>query len=527
MNRTVFVGATIVDGTGAPPALRDLYVAGERIEDIRPPADSHANFNVVNATGLIIAPGFIDVHSHADNAPLLREDDTTKILQGVTTEIVGNCGISLAPASAQHRDALAHMLEPLMSAAQAFGTTFTDLLHATDERGYVTNYVPLAGHGTMRVAAMGMERRAAQPRERKLMRGLLEEAIEAGAFGFSTGLIYPPGVFSDSDEIVDLAKCLPPDGIYTSHIRGEGDDLLDAVCEALKVGASAGVRVQISHHKAAGKKNWGKTRDSLALIRRARERGVDVYQDVYPYTAGSTYLKTVLPPEFHEGGHEATLARLQNATELERLRRMLDEGAPGFENFVVEAGYDGILIASTQSRNFEGSTIAEIAAERSISEFDALVHVLTSEQLNVMMTIFLLDEDDVARVMCDEHTAIGSDGASPGIPGRHHPRLYGTFPRVIGRYVRKLGTLSLEAAVHKMTGLPASIFNLRERGTIRPGNVADLVAFDPQTFSDDLDYRDPVRNPKGLMWVMQRGIEVVQGTNYLGRRCGARLQRAA
>ncbi len=527
MKRTVFAGATVIDGTGAPPALRDLYVAGERIEDVRAPADSHGSFDVVDAAGLAIAPGFIDVHSHADNAPLLRDDDTTKILQGVTTEVVGNCGFSLAPASSEHRAALLHMLSPLMPPAAEIGTTFADLLQAADARGYVTNYVPLAGHGTLRVAAMGMERRAARPSERATMRAMLEEAIEAGAFGFSTGLIYPPGLFCQTEEIVELAKCLPPGTIYTSHIRGEGDDLLEAVAEALNVGASAGVRVQISHHKAAGKNNWGKTRDSLALIRRARERGVDVHQDVYPYTAGSTYLKTVLPPEFHEGGNAATLARLQNDDDLRRLRRMLDEGAPGFENFVAEAGYDGILIASTQSRKFEGSTIAEIAVERKSSEFDALVHVLVSEQLNAMMTIFLLDEDDVVRVLCDRHTAIGSDGSSPGVPGRHHPRLYGTFPRVIGRYVRELGVLSLEAAVHKMSGLPARIFNLAERGTIAPGNIADLVAFDPQTFSDDLDYRDPERDPRGLAWVMQRGIEVVRGTRYVGRRCGARLQPAA
>jgi N-acyl-D-aspartate/D-glutamate deacylase len=525
MNKTVYVGATVVDGTGGPPGAYDVFVDGERIEDVRPHTDTHAGWNTVDATGLVIAPGFIDVHSHGDNAPLLPEDDTMKILQGVTTEVVGNCGISLAPTSSQHRDVLLAPRQAVMPVYEDIGATFADLLRATDAHGYVTNYVPLVGHGTLRIAAMGMERRAATPRERVLMRASLEESIEAGAFGLSTGLIYPPGVFSDLDELVDLAKCLPLGTIYTSHIRGEGDNLLDAVAEALAVGENAHVPVQISHHKACGKKNWGKTRDSLELIRQARARGVVVHQDVYPYTAGSTYLKAVLPPKFHEGGNEATLERLRNTEQLRELRTTLESDTSEFQNFVAEAGYDGILIAFTPSHRFEGYTIAEIAVQLACSAFDALIHVLVSEQLAAMMTIFLMNEDDIARVIRDEHTVIGSDGASPGVQGQHHPRSYGTFPRVIAHHVRELGTLTLETAIHKMTGLPARIFNIPDRGTIAAGKFADLVAFDPQTFSDDLDYRDPVRDPRGLAWVTQRGTQVVSGTTYLGRRCGARLKR--
>jgi N-acyl-D-aspartate/D-glutamate deacylase len=526
MNKMVYAGATVVDGTGGPAAALDVFVVGERIEDIRPHADTHAGWTIVDATGLVIAPGFIDVHSHGDNAPLLRDDDTMKILQGVTTEVVGNCGISLAPTSSQHRAAFMAAREAVMPVGEDIGATFADLLRATDAHGYVTNYAPLVGHGTLRVAAMGMERRAATPRELAFMREALEEAIEAGAFGLSTGLIYPPGVFSDVDEIVELAKCLPSGTIYTSHIRGEGDTLLDAVAEALAIGERARVPVQISHHKACGKKNWGKTRDSLELIRQARARGVVVHQDVYPYTAGSTYLKAVLPPAFHEGGNEATLARLRDPEQLRMLRKTLESDSSDFQNFVAEAGYDGILVAFTPSHEFEGRTIAEIAEQLHCSAFDALIHVLVNEQLFAMMTIFLMDEDDVARVLRDEHTVIGSDGASPGVQGRHHPRSYGTFPRVIAHHVRELRTLTLESAVHKMSGLPAHIFNIPDRGTIAPGKFADLVAFDAQVFSDDLDYRDPVRNPKGLAWVTLRGTNVVRGTTYLGRRCGERLQRA-
>lgn len=525
MEKTVYVGAIVVDGTGGPPGPYDVFVSGERIEDVRPHADTHAGWRTVDAAGLVIAPGFIDAHSHGDNAPLLPLDDTMKILQGVTTEVVGNCGISLAPTSSQHRAALMTSLDEVMPVYEDIGLSFADLLRATDEHGYVTNYVPLVGHGTIRLAAMGMERRAPTQREQAFMRASLEEAIDAGAFGLSTGLIYPPGVFSELDELVDLAKCLPSGTLYTSHIRGEGDTLLDAVAEALTIGRQANVPVQLSHHKATGKKNWGRTRESLAMIRDARARGVAVHQDVYPYKAGSTYLKAVLPPEFHEGGNEATFDRLRDPERLRALRSMLESDTAHFQNFVAEAGYDGILIAFTPSHRFEGLTVAEIAVELGCAPFDALIQILVSEQLAPMMTIFLMDEDDIARVMRDEHTVIGSDGAAPGKQGRHHPRSYGTFPRVIAQHVRELGTLSLESAVHKMTGLPARIFNIRDRGTIAPGKVADLVAFDPQTFSDDLDYRDPVRSPKGLAWVTLRGTQVVRGSTYLGRRCGERLKR--
>ncbi len=527
MNKTVYAGAMVIDGTGRPAGAYDVFVSGERIEDVRPHADTHAGWNVVDAGGLVLAPGFIDVHSHGDNAPLLPDDDTMKILQGVTTEVVGNCGISLAPTSSQHRATLLSSLEAVMPVNDSIGSDFADLLRATDAHGYVTNYAPLVGHGTLRMAAMGMERRAATSRERAFMRAALEESIEAGAFGLSTGLIYPPGVFSDVDEIVELAKCLPHGTIYTSHIRGEGDTLLDAVAEALTIGEEANVPVQISHHKACGKKNWGKTRDSLELIRQARARGVVVHQDVYPYTAGSTYLKAVLPPEFHEGGNEATLERLRDPQRLQALQKALESDSSDFQNFVAEAGYDGILIAFTPSHRFEGRTITEIAAELGRSEFDALIHVLVNEQLAAMMTIFLMNEDDIARVLRDEHTVIGSDGAAPGVQGCHHPRSYGTFPRVIAHHVRERKTLTAESAIHKMTGLPARIFNIPDRGTVAPGKFADLVAFDPRTFSDDLDYRDPARNPKGLAWVVLRGTEVVRGTTYLGGRRGTRLQRSS
>ncbi|MBC5801549.1 MAG: amidohydrolase family protein [Candidatus Eremiobacteraeota bacterium] len=475
---------------------------------------------------MTVTPGFIDVHSHADFGPFLHDDDTTKVLQGVTTEVVGNCGISLAPTTSERRTLLASAFEPRLSELEPSDGSFAQYLAAMDERGYVTNFAPLVGHNTLRIAALGMEAREPTDDELAQMGKMLEEALDAGAFGLSTGLIYPPGTFSVTSEIVALAERLRPNTLYTSHLRSEADALLEAVAEALHVGESTGTRVQISHHKAAGRSNWGKTRESLALIAAARARGVDVHQDVYPYLAGSTSLRAALPPEFHAGGAEATLARLRDDTALSKLAARIADGAPGFENLVKQAGYDGILIATTASGRFEGMTLSEVGHELAVDPFHALVHVLVQERLEATMTIFLMNEGDVERVITDAHTAIGSDGAYAGSGGKPHPRLFGTFPRVLARYVRERRTLSLGAAIHKMTALAAHIFRLPDRGTLAAGQIADIVAFDADTISDDLDYRDPVRAPKGIAWVMQGGRTVVQGHSYIGARNGERLRPA-
>ena len=523
MTKHVIAGADVFDGLGTPKRQVDVFIADGYIQDVRPHADRHSGFEVIDATGLTVAPGFIDAHSHADNVPFLSENDTSKILQGVTTEVVGNCGFSLAPVNPKFR--AEHIGRVAMWRHDFSGTTFREFFAESDGRGYVTNYVPLAGHGTLRVAAMGMDDREPSTAEQTRMAELLEEALDAGAFGMSTGLIYPPGTYAKTNELVELAKHLRPGCVYASHIRGEGPTLMDAVSEALTIGEQSSHRVMISHHKSTGKSNWGATSRSLELIHAARGRGVDVYQDVYPYTAASTYLSTLIPADFHVGGRDATLARLQDPAQLERLEQRLREKGDGFDNRLKEAGYDHVLVSSTESGKFEGQTLSEIARELGKDDFEALVHVLVSERLTPTMIIFLMDEDDVQRVMRDERTAIGSDSLAPGAGGKPHPRMFGTFPRVLGRYTRELGVLSLEQAIYKMTALPAEIFGLDDIGTIAPGKRADLVAFDAAIVSDDLDWRDPVRQPKGIDWVMQGGVRVVEGTQAIPARHGRRYTR--
>jgi N-acyl-D-aspartate/D-glutamate deacylase len=520
--------AEILDGTGSPPRRADVLVSGGRIAAVEEPGRlSESGRTVLSARGQTLAPGFIDVHSHADNAPFLAEDDTSKILQGVTTEVVGNCGFSLAPRLEETAPALEALAARIFPTLPWSWSSFSELLAATDARGYVTNYAPLVGHHALRVAVMGMSDAAPDSAQQARMGDLLDEAMEAGAFGLSSGLIYPPGLFAMTQELTELAKRLPESRPYVTHMRGEGSQLLTSINEALAIGEGSGRRVHVSHLKTAGQPNWGRMQAALDQLDQARARGLDVRHDVYPYTAGSTMLTASLPPWFQEGGGPKVLSRLADPAAIDRLRDELGRDDGTWENHIHGAGWDGIVIASSDSHEFDGRSLAQIGADRGTEPFDALVHVLVNEQLKVSMIVHSMQEDDLALAMSHEKTMIGSDGLPPGVGGKPHPRMYGTFPRVLARYCRELGTLGLPDAVRRMTSLPADSFGLHDRGVIAPDAAADLVAFDPATIRDLADYAQPTREPEGIAWVMVNGQVVVRDGRYLGRRTGRRLVPAA
>ena len=339
--------------------------------------------------------------------------------------------------------------------------------------------------------------------------------MAAGAFGLSSGLIYPPALSSSTEELRSLAEVLAGDGLYATHMRDEGAGLLDSLDEALRIGATAG-RTHISHLKASGPDNWGTIPGALDRLRSAREAGQRVRQDVYPYTASSTMLVTVLPPQFLSGDAEELLARLSRRANRDALAAAL-----------ADQDFTRVLVATTASHEREGRTIAEIAEAEGMTGVEALVEILLDERLEVSMIHFSMHEDDLERALADEHTAIGSDGLPPGTGGKPHPRLFGTFPRLLGRYARDRGLFDLPEAVRRMTSLPAQQFRIPERGILAPGYRADLVAFDPRTVIDVGDYTDPVHPPLGISWVCQNGRTVVDEGRYLGRRCGRRLTPAA
>jgi N-acyl-D-amino-acid deacylase len=509
----LLTGAQLADGTGRPLRAADVLVEDGRISAVEPVGVlARDDQRTCDLTGLVLAPGFIDVHSHADNAPLLPDDDTTKILQGVTTEVVGNCGFSLTPRSADQAETAAVFLQRLFPPLDCHWSGFPDFFAVTDQAGYVTNYCPLVGHGTLRIAALGMANRAPDDTAVRTMRAALEEGMAAGAFGLSSGLIYPPAVFSTTEELLALAKVLGGDGLYVTHMRSESDGLLDSIAEALRIGDIAG-RTHISHLKAIGKANWGKVSQALADLDTARENGRRVAQDVYPYTASSTMLTSTLPPEFLAGDEHTILQRLSSTSGRDALAA----------HFPADHDWNDILIATTASHHYEGRTLAEIAADQDAEPVDALIEVLVAERLRVAMIHFTMHEDDLRLAMSHRHTMIGSDGLPPGTGGKPHPRLFGTFPRVLGRYSRDHGVLELADAVRRMTSLPAQQFRIPQRGLVTPGHVADLVAFDPAAITDVGDYRDPVHPPRGIPWVWQAGHTIVDNGSYLGGRHGRRL----
>jgi N-acyl-D-aspartate/D-glutamate deacylase len=487
-------GARIIDGTGAASFAGGLAVRGDRIAAIGEVEGAAAL--EIDARGLALAPGFIDVHSHDDFAVLTTPMMDFKLNQGVTTEVVGNCGIGAAPYPALR---------------EHFGTFFGDAAMPGWDgyRGYLEmvehappslNVAMLVGHNTVRAAVMGMARRAPTQEERRAMREVVREGLDAGAVGLSTGLIYEPGRHCATEEVIELARDVAAaGGLYATHMRNEASGLLDAVREAIRIGRESGVRVQISHHKAAGKRNWGRVRESIELIEEARAEGLDVTADQYPYTSGSTMLAAVLHndalnPQSDRGG----IARLEP---------------------------ERVLIASAPFHpEYEGKTIAELAMQLGLSPEDAARKVDTDEQHRAIAILDLMDEGDVQTVMRHPTTMIGSDGIPLG--GKPHPRLYGTFARVLGHYARELGVLTMEDAVYRMTGMPAQKFGLADRGVLRAGAFADLVIFDPATVIDIGTYNDPKRYPAGIPHVFVNGVAVVANGRHTNARPGRALRRA-
>ena len=461
MADTVIRNATIIDGTGAERFTGDVRIEDGHISEVG--SSSGAAAVEVDATGLVLAPGFVDVHTHDDGALLQHPDMAFKISQGCTSVVVGNCGFSAIPAVPGE-----NTLD--LSGVQANWSDLDGYRQNVENSGPALNAMMLVGHNTIRSLEMGNERRAPNDQELERMQQHVELAMEQGACGFSTGLVYRPGRWSDTDEILELAKIVAPfDGIYATHMRNENDHLLEAVDEALEIGTKAGVAVQISHHKAAGERNWGKVEESLAKVDAAVAEGAEVTLDVYPYTAGSG-------PMVQYFDIDNPNPELAQAIQL--------ASCPAF-------------------RHYEGRMLVDIAAELGITAPEAVRHVLTAPDGKKTICIqHVMDEGDVVSNLRHDRVMIGSDGL-PDLTGRPHPRLFGTFPRVLGRYVREQGVVDLENAVRRMTSLSCDVHGLSGRGRITEGNWADLVLFDPDVVIDVASYEDPKREAVGIrnVWV--------------------------
>jgi N-acyl-D-amino-acid deacylase len=516
-------GGRVLDGAGNVDVLTDVAVENGRIAALGR-LDAAEARERVEVTGLTVCPGFVDVHCHSDALPFASDPLPAKILQGVTTEVNGNCGSTAFPLLPETAELLKEQQAGLFSDTPWDWLRAGEFFESLERAGPVSNIAQLVGHGTLRVAAFGFQNRPPTDDELKTMRRLLAESLADGAVGLSSGLIYSPGFYSQTPELVALAEVMRGSGRpYCSHVRGETATLFQAHSEAIEIGERAGVPVQHSHLKAAGRANHGRAGDLLRLLEEARERGVEVTGDAYPYDAGSTRMAALLPPWSQEGGREMMLERLTTPADRERIKLDFQNGIPGWENLAGAGGWEKVRVSSAESnQTYLGKSIQQIADERGNDPVDVLCDVLVEERGRPTIVVTMMDEPDVRQILVHPLVMIGSDAIITR--GKPHPRTWGTYPRVLGHYAREVGLFSQAEAVRKMTSLPAQKFGLWDRGLVRPGLAADLVIFDRKTVLDRATHEDPERAPVGLPHVIVNGVFAVRDGQYTGARAGQVLR---
>ncbi len=492
--------ASVVDGTGRAAFAADVGVIDGRIKDVGPiPAAAEAR-DTLDAQGLTLSPGFIDIHTHADIALLARPHHLPKIMQGVTTEVFTNCGLGFAPCTP---DALGIQREYLLglfgndSGVNWNWSSVGEFLAGYEKRGVATNLAYLIPHGAVRVSVMGMEARAADSSERTQMADLVSRGMDEGAWGLSTGLWYAP--MSHADHAENVAVCRAA-GFFATHQRSYAEDILDATEESLRIARDAGVPIQISHLQMNGPANAGRAPDLLALLDRARADGVDVTCDIYPYTAGSTFIQSLLPAWATDGGPEAILRRLNDPETCSKIDSALEARNLDWSS------YNLVGAESALTKPFEGLTFHDIAERRKLRPCELVIRLLVEDELRACYVHHGAHEGNVKDILRWPKQMVASDGLH--LRGKTHPRLYGTFPRVLGHYVREERVIPLESAVYKMTAQPARRLGLRGRGVIKVGAAADLVLFDPKTVRDTATFEDPLRYPEGIPHVFVNGVAV-------------------
>lgn len=534
MFETLIINGRVLDGAGNPWRRLDVGIADGRIAALLPAASRDESVlqqaaQVLDVQDAVIAPGFIDMHSHSDLQVFVDPHVPPKLSQGITTELLGQDGLSAAPvnseAIAERRSGLAGLDgDPPIAWTWS---SFDDYLHALERARPTPNLAALVPHGGVRECVMGLDAVAPSAVQLDRMCALLDESLAAGAVGMSTGLAYTPCRYADFDELAALYRVVARrGGILVAHVRNEAGQVLTAVDEMIRIGRLTGVPVHISHLKIVGRENWPLAERLLALFDAARRDGIDITFDMYPYTAGSTVLSVCLPAWAHAGGAEALIGRIRTPADRERMRREIEEGIEGWENLARACGWEGISIASVGSernRDVLGRSLLDIAQQQGNHPFDAMCDLLVDEHLNVTMIDYYGSEDVLQAFLRHPLATIGSDGIF-GV--RPHPRLYGTFPRILGRYVRELSVLTLEEAVRKMTAAPAGRLGLAGRGLIAVGAQADLVVFDPATVGDTATFAEPISSSAGLHFVFVNGALAYADGRPTSERTGQVVRRA-
>jgi N-acyl-D-amino-acid deacylase len=509
---------TVYDGSGAEGVVQDVAVQGDRIAAIGDLSGSRGR-EEVDATNLAVAPGFIDMLNHAETTLIEDGRAQSTIRQGVTLAVFGEG--SMGPLNDEMK-----RLQRQRQGDIKYDVSWTTLGEYLDHlvtRGVSTNVASFVSAATVRIHEVGQANRAPTADELERMRGHVRRAMDEGAMGLTSALIYTPGTFATTAELIELAKVASQSGgMYISHMRSEGNRLLEAIDEVIAIAKGANIRAEIYHLKAAGQSNWGKLGDAVAKIEAARKSGVELTADMYTYTAGSTGLDAAMPPWVQEGGYDAWAGRLRDPTNRERLRKEMLVSSDEWENLLLAAGAEGTLLVGFKNealRKYAGKTLAAVAAERGSSVQDTAMDLVAEDGSRVQVVYFLMSEENIKRQIQLPWVSFGSDAGSPATEGvfiktSTHPRAYGNFARLLGKYVREEKVIPLREAVRKLTALPADTLRVKDRGRLAQGLMADIVVFDPATIADHATYQQPHQYSTGMRHVWVNGVRVLKDGDH-------------
>ncbi|HBE9909752.1 TPA: N-acyl-D-amino-acid deacylase family protein [Clostridioides difficile] len=525
--RTLIKHGLIVDGNKTPAYEGDILIENEKILKISQDLNEEAD-KVIDAKGRVICPGFIDTHSHSDLVILVNPYNEVKIRQGITTEVLGQDGISMAPLPQEHISSWRKNLAGLDGESDEIDwkyETTENYLKMMDYNGVGLNETYLVPHGNVRMEAMGLEDRPATKEEIQKMCEITERELKAGAIGLSTGLIYIPCAYSLTEEIIEMCKVVAKyDGVFVVHQRSEADTILTSMEEIIEIGKQSGVKVHFSHFKVCGKANWKYIPQVIELLEKAEKEGIRVSFDQYPYAAGSTMLGVVLPPWAHSGGTDKLIERLSDENERTKMKKDIANGIEGWDNFIEFAGIDQIFVTSVKTEKNKdtiGKSLLEIGKMRGKDPLDATFDLLKEEENAVGMVDFYGLEEHIIGFMKRDEQNVCTDGLLAGKP---HPRAYGSFPKILGRYVRELNVLTIEEAVYKMTKKAATSFSIKDRGELKEGYFADIVIFDKDTVSGCDDFINSMQYPTGIDYVIINGNCVVEEGKYNKIKAGKVLK---